>query len=151
MILEPDISLIDIRARSKKQVFEDISRDIAHELDYDIDSVDLFNKLMKREHIGSTAIGGGVAIPHIRMPDLDHPMGVFVRLKTAIDFDAPDGQQVDMIYLLMAPAGSKGSSLMQLSRISNFFRNEEFCEKLRHCTDPFGSIHECNEQQKAAA
>ena len=151
MILEPDISLINIRARSKKQVLEDIASGICHQLNAGIDCVSLLKRLMSREQIGSTAIGGGVAIPHIRLNNIDKPIGVFVRLKNPVDFDAPDDVPVDMIYLLIAPSGTKGSTLMHLSRLSNFFRNDDFCERLRHCEDPFGSIHECNAEQERAA
>ena len=63
--------------------------------------------LLKREDLGSTGIGGGVAIPHARLPDLQRPFGLFARLKQPIEFDAIDGQPVDIVFVLLLPAGAE--------------------------------------------
>ena len=151
MILEPEMTMIDIRARSKKQVLEDIARGICQHFQGRMDCTAMLNSLVSRENIGSTGIGGGGGIPHVRIKGLKKNSGVFVRLKTPVDFDSADGQPVDLIYVLLASGENRGSALMELSRVSNFFRNPEYCERLRACKDPFGSIHACNEEQARAA
>jgi PTS system nitrogen regulatory IIA component len=67
---------------------------------------------MKREELGSTGTGAGIAIPHARLPGVTKPFGMLVRLATAIDFDAIDGRPVDIVCLLLLPTHAQGSSSM---------------------------------------
>ena len=152
MIIEPHITLTDIRATSKKQVLEEIAREVCHYLGRTNGAcIELLEKMIEREHIGSTAIGGGVAIPHIRISGIDENIGILVRLKTPVNFEAPDMEPVDLIYLLMVPEGVRGAPLLQLSRISNFFRHPEFCARLRGEEDLAEQVHACNEDIAKAA
>ncbi len=152
MIIEPDITLTDIRATSKKQALEEIAREVCHYLGrQNAQCVEILEKMLEREHIGSTAIGGGVAIPHIRLSGLEENLNVLVRLKNPVCFEATDGAPVDLIYMFIVPEGCHGSPLMQLSRISNFFRHPEYCEILRSNDDLVEQISVCNESQDAVA
>lgn len=152
MIIEPHITLTDIRATSKKQVLEEIAREACHYLGRSNGQcLEILEKLIERENIGSTAIGGGVAIPHIRLSGVDENVSVLVRLKTPVCFEASDRQPVDLIYLLIVPEDAHGSPLLQLARISNFFRHPEFCARLRSDNDMAEQLHACNEDIAEAA
>jgi PTS system nitrogen regulatory IIA component len=66
-----------------------------------VDHASVFNALLKREELGSTGVGNGVAIPHVRLEQVKEPFGIMVRLKGPIDFNAVDGQLVDLVCLLL--------------------------------------------------
>lgn len=63
----------------------------------------LLTALQRREDLGSTGLGGGIAIPHTRVPGLDRPHGILAILQRPVDFNAIDGHPVDIAYLLIAP------------------------------------------------
>ena len=73
---------------------------------------------MQREKLGTTAVGYGVAIPHGKLPKLEKLFGFFARLERPIDFEAMDGQPVDLIFLLLAPEGAGADHLKALARIA---------------------------------
>jgi PTS system nitrogen regulatory IIA component len=87
--------------------------------------------LMERERKGSTGVGSGVAVPHARLEGLDRMRGLFVRLETPIDFGAIDDQPVDLMFVLLAPAGAETAHLQALARISRALRKPELREHLR--------------------
>ncbi|MEM1307505.1 MAG: PTS sugar transporter subunit IIA, partial [Pseudomonadota bacterium] len=76
-------------------------------------------------------LGRGIAIPHIKLSDLDSIVCLFARLSTPIDFDAIDGEPVDLIFLLLAPEHASGDHLKALSRISRLMRVPSALEELR--------------------
>ena len=87
--------------------------------------------LMQREKLGSTGVGNGVAIPHGKLPKLGRLFGLFARLERGIDFEALDGQPVDLIFLLLAPEAAGADHLKALARVSRLLRNQQTTEKLR--------------------
>ncbi|MET0157057.1 MAG: PTS sugar transporter subunit IIA, partial [Methyloceanibacter sp.] len=87
------------------------------------------------ERLGSTGIGEGLAIPHGKLADLDRLFGLAARLEKPIDFDALDGQPVDVIFLLLAPEGAGADHLKALARISRLLRDGAAVEKLRAARD----------------
>lgn len=89
---------------------------------------------MERERLGSTACGGGVAIPHARLPGLKHTICEFVRLKRAVNFNAPDGKPVDILFAIFAPAEGGGDHLRALSHIARMLRDADLCDSLRRAT-----------------
>jgi len=95
----------------------------------------IFEILMQREKLGSTAIGAGVAIPHGKMPSLTRLFGLFARLDRPIDFEALDGQPVDLIFLLLAPEGAGADHLKALARIARLLRDPGITHKLRASHD----------------
>jgi len=97
----------------------------------DIEEDTIYSALLERERLGATSVGDGVAIPHARLPDLDHVAGLFVRLTQPIDYDAADEQPVDLVFLLLAPEAANAEHLRALAKISRLFRKEEFREGLR--------------------
>ena len=102
--LSPAHVMIDVRARSKGRLLEQLSTQVAAEVGLAADEV--MTEIVKREELGSTGVGKGVALPHARLQGLKSPFGLFARLHHSIDFDAIDGEPVDIVMLLLIP-GSK--------------------------------------------
>jgi len=95
----------------------------------------IFEILMQREHLGSTAVGNGIAIPHGKLSRLDRLFGLFARLDKPIDFEALDGQSVDLIFLLLAPESAGADHLKALARIARLLRDPDMAAKLRASRD----------------
>jgi len=74
-----------------------------------VNHVIIFNALLKREELGSTGVGNGVAVPHVRLERVKKPFGILARLKEPIDFNAVDGQLVDLILLAAVVERERGS------------------------------------------
>lgn len=87
--------------------------------------------IFTREALGSTGFGVGTAIPHGRLATLSRIVVVIAKLATPIDYAALDGLPVDLVVLMLAPAGSGADHLKALARISRALRDREFCDKLR--------------------
>ena len=96
---------------------------------------DLHNSLLARERLGSTAIGHGIAIPHGRSPTLEAPRGALLRLQPAVDFNAPDGRDVDLVFAMAVPEHYTHQHLMLLSELAERFSDERFRAALRNAPD----------------
>lgn len=94
---------------------------------------ELFDSLVGRERLGSTGLGHGVALPHGRLKGLDAPIGAFVTLETAVDYDAIDNQPVDLLFALLVPEQSTEEHLQILARLAAMFSDAELCRDLREC------------------
>ena len=91
---------------------------------------------MQREKLGSTAVGNGIAIPHGKMPNLTRLFGLFARLDRPVDFEALDGQPVDLIFLLLAPEGAGADHLKALARVARLLarsRHRPQAARLARC------------------
>ena len=95
----------------------------------------LRSSLQARERLGSTAIGHGIAIPHGRSPTLDSPRGVLLRLEPAVDFNASDGQEVDLVFAMAVPDHYTHQHLMLLSELAERFSDAGFRNALRDAAD----------------
>jgi nitrogen PTS system EIIA component len=91
--------------------------------------------LLQREKLGSTGVGNGVAIPHGKLPKLSKVFGLFARLERPVDFEALDGQPVDLVFLLLAPEGAGADHLKALARVARLLRDPEVARKLRESRD----------------
>ncbi|HET7678829.1 MAG TPA: PTS IIA-like nitrogen regulatory protein PtsN [Xanthobacteraceae bacterium] len=91
--------------------------------------------LLQREKLGSTGVGNGIAIPHGKLPKLGKLFGMFARLERPIDFEALDGQPVDLIFLLLAPETAGADHLKALARIARLLRDPDVGQKLRASQD----------------
>lgn len=96
-----------------------------------LDGKEIFAVLAEREKTGSTGFGGGVAIPHGRLPKLSGIVGHFVRLSTPIQYQAVDRLPVDLVFLLLSPVDAGADHLKALARISRMLRDQEIVAKLR--------------------
>ena len=93
-------------------------------------------ELAKREELGSTGMGGGVAIPHARFNQVAKPFGMLARLRKPLDFDAVDGEPVDIVFLLLLPeAAAAGDQLGALALIARKLRNSKITAALRDARD----------------
>ncbi len=118
---------------SKKRAIELISELAARRLG--LDEQDLFERLLAREKMGSTGIGGAIAIPHGRIPD-GHPLtAVFLTLEQPIAFDAIDNQPVDILFALLVPESECKIHLKTLSLIASKLNDKTFCRQLRQAAD----------------
>ena len=88
-----------------------------------------------REKLGSTGVGNGIAIPHGKLPKLEKLFGLFARLDRPIDFEALDGQPVDLIFLLLAPEAAGADHLKALARVARLLRDADVVRKLRDSRD----------------
>ena len=132
--LTPDAVLPALRGQGKKQALQELSAGAARLLT-NLDSREIFDTLLQRERLGSTGIGDGVAIPHGKLPKLDHLFGLVARLERPIDFDAIDGQPVDLLFLLLAPQGAGADHLKALARVARALREPGVRESLRAARD----------------
>jgi PTS system nitrogen regulatory IIA component len=117
---------------SKKRLLEHISELLASSSPL-LSQNGIFNALLNREKLGSTGLGKGVAIPHGRMASLEKPVCAFIKLDTPIDFDASDGDPVDLIFALLVPEDSTEEHLQVLSTIAEIFNNTSVNTGLRQC------------------
>jgi PTS system nitrogen regulatory IIA component len=132
-LLKPEHVVANLRATSKKQALQDLARRAADITGHTERSI--FSTLMKRERLGTTGVGNGIAIPHGKLANLDHLYGIFARLEQPIDFDSIDERPVDLIFLLLAPESSGADHLKALARVSRLLRDKRACEKLRGTDD----------------
>ena len=100
-VLYPDCTRTNVRAASKKSALEQAAQIIA-ERNPDVNARRLLRELLARERLGSTGLGGGVAVPHCRTR-CERPLAAFMRLAQPIDFDAPDDRRVDLMFTLVVP------------------------------------------------
>jgi nitrogen PTS system EIIA component len=125
----PDAILACVKASAKKALLAELAAKAAQL--YKLDERRLFDRLLERERLGSTGIGGGIAIPHGRMAGLAKPVGVFARLAHPVDFDSIDERPVDTVFLLLAPEGAGADHLKALARVSRLLRDRGLVDKLR--------------------
>jgi PTS system nitrogen regulatory IIA component len=129
-ILAADRVASGVTVTSKKKALEELSRLLAKGAGA-LSATDIFNGLTAREKLGSTGLGHGVAIPHGRMPGVTGSVGAFVRLKHAVDYDAHDGQAVDLLFGLVVPVAATEEHLKHLAAIAEKFSDDAFCQKMR--------------------
>lgn len=127
-ILTPECVLLDSESASKKRVFERVG--ILFENTQHIARSQVFDSLFAREKLGSTGLGQGVAIPHGRIKGLKEALGALVRMKSPIPFDAPDGQAVALIFVLLVPDRATDVHLQILSELAQMFSDRAFRERL---------------------
>ena len=120
--------IVDLDVSSKKRVFEHAG--LLFENNHQIARSQVFDSLFAREKLGSTGLGQGVAIPHGRVKGLKEALGALVRMKQAILFDAPDGQPVGLIFVLLVPDRATDVHLQILSELAQMFSDKAFRERL---------------------
>jgi len=131
--LSPDAVAPALKANSKKQALHELST-LAGRL-IGRSAYEIFEPLLQRERLGSTGIGDGIAIPHCKLPRLEQIFGYVARLERPIDFDALDGQPVDIMFLLLAPEGAGADHLKALARIARVLRQPGLVDRLRMARD----------------
>lgn len=128
-LIPADGVIANLRVGSKKQALQELARRAADVTGQPERAI--FDVLVERERLGTTGVGGGIAIPHGKLADLDRMYGLFARAEKPIDFDALDDQPVDLICLLLAPETAGADHLKALAKVSRLLRDRAVCEKLR--------------------
>jgi PTS system nitrogen regulatory IIA component len=128
--------MIDVRASQKATLLQELAAIAAASLGLPADQVT--SHLLKREELGSTGIGQGIAIPHARLPDLKRPYGLLAKLKQGIEFDAIDGQAVDVVFVLLLPAAAENEALAALALVARTLRSPDTRARLRAAKNPAG-------------
>lgn len=128
-ILVIDNVIPELKAKDKNGVLDELAGAIAN-YDTNIDKKTLVNVLIEREHLGSTGIGDGVAIPHGKMSSVKKPIVSFGRSKKGLDFDSMDGQPAFLFFLLLAPENSSGVHLQVLTKIARILKSSTFRKAL---------------------
>ncbi len=121
----------------KYDVLEKIAS-ISHNV-YGLSSTEVLDAMLERENLGSTGFGGGIAIPHCKVAGIESPLGVFISLDKAIEYNAIDDESVDLIFALISPANNGAAHLHALAEVSRLLRDEKSCAQLRG-TDNADSI-----------
>ncbi|MBA3902135.1 MAG: PTS IIA-like nitrogen-regulatory protein PtsN [Rhodocyclaceae bacterium] len=125
--------LVGLEASSKKRVFEQAG--IMFENNQGIGRSTVFDSLFAREKLGSTGLGQGVAIPHGRIKGLKEAVGGFLRLSAPVQFDAPDGKPVSLLFVLLVPEQATEHHLQILSELAQMFSDKAFREQLAAAPD----------------
>ena len=122
-ILAPEAVIHGLRAAGKKNLLEELARRAGRELG--IDAGEILGALVRREDLGSTGVGDGVALPHARMEAVARPFGLLARLRDPLDFEAVDDRPVDLVFLLLLPTGDGGEHLNALACVARRLRAPE--------------------------
>ena len=131
--LSPAHVMINVRARDKSRLLEQLSTQAAGEVGLVRDEV--VTEIAKREELGSTGVGNGVALPHARLRALNTPFGLLARLHHGIDFNAIDGEPVDIVFLLLLPDAPDDAQLNALACVARTLRDAGALQRIRRATD----------------
>jgi PTS system nitrogen regulatory IIA component len=133
-LVAPSAIIPALKVNSKKQTLQELAAKASELCGQNERTV--FETLLQREKLGSTGVGSGIAIPHGKLPKLTKLFGVFARLERPVDFEALDGQPVDLVFLLLAPEGAGADHLKALARVARLLRDSDVARKLRESRDP---------------
>lgn len=120
---------LDASVKNKKTLLEMIAAEAAGRLERPEEQI--LDVLKAREDLGSTALGKGVALPHAQLSDIEAPVMLFVRLERPIDFDARDGEPIDLVFAVLWPTAAPKGLLDAMAEISRTLRDANFLRRLR--------------------
>ena len=132
-IISPDAVLCNAHARSKKHCLEILSELLVRSLP-DISADSIFESLIERERLGCTSLDAGVAFPHCRVEGLDRCVAAMIKLSDPIDFDATDGEPVDLVFGLMVPEEVTDSHHADIDMITSLLSDAGLRSRLRAAT-----------------
>jgi PTS system fructose-specific IIA component/PTS system nitrogen regulatory IIA component len=135
-------TVADVQATDKKGVVKElIDSLVAADTLGDQTGPAAVRAVMKRESLGSTGIGRGVAIPHARMDGVDEVIGVLGRSAEGVDFASLDGDPVQIFFLILSPPDKPDPHLKALEHISTVLRDDNFCRFMKQAETP-GALNE---------
>lgn len=132
-ILVPERTRCDLNAASKKRAIEEVAQIISRNLPY-LPSDQIFENLIAREKMGSTAIGYGIAIPHCRMKQCRNITGGLFKLHQPVDFNALDGTDVNILFVLLVPEDETDAHLQTLAMLASRFESDQYRNNLQKST-----------------
>ena len=133
-LLNREDVVLDLRVPDKRRLLEELAQRAAKAAR--IDPHVVVEALNVRETLGSTGMGGGIAIPHARLASLSRPIGFFARLRPLVAFDAIDGQRIDLVFLLLLPTAGHGEHLNVLACVARRLRDARTTAALRAARSP---------------
>ena len=133
-LLKPEAIRVFSSVSSKKRLMHDLAG--VAEMCYNTNYTHAVEALLEREALGPTGVGGGVALPHARLEELDRVVGAFVLLENPVEFEAIDKQPVDIVFSLFAPKSAGVEHLKALALVSRTLREQSIVSKLRSNPDP---------------
>ncbi|HEX4854344.1 PTS sugar transporter subunit IIA [Arenimonas sp.] len=133
-LLSPARVKANVTTSGKKRLLEQLAALLADGADGESER-GIYDGLCGRERLGSTGLGHGVAIPHGRSARLASATGTFLRLAEPVDFNAPDGQPVDLVFALVVPEHFATQHLMLLANLAEMFGDGDFRQRLRQAPD----------------
>lgn len=131
--VEIDFIITNVKGQSKKAVLENIMSYIAQNVAIAKNAP--LERLFEKEEFESCAIGHGVAVPHVRVSDLGHPVTILARLENPVDFGADDNIKVDLVSLVLSPSNSGAFRLIRVSRVQRLLSNNILCNAIREAKD----------------
>ncbi len=131
-LIGPDRVIVGARVGDKAHLLSELARQAAARIPVPSEAV--LAALSSRERLGSTGFGRGFALPHARVNGVDRLFGLFVRLARPIDFEAIDGQPVDLVFLLLIPPGAGNEHVAALAAIAREMRDESTLQKIREAS-----------------
>jgi PTS system nitrogen regulatory IIA component len=114
-----------MKAASKKKALEQIAEFVCESREQ-LDSKELFEKLIERERLGTTGLGNGIAIPHCRLPNCESIIGALVQLEDGIDYGAFDKEDVRVVFLLIVPEEEVDEHLQTLSALASRLQSDTY-------------------------
>lgn len=130
--INSDAICAELKAQTKQEVIEELVQSLLDSGQIQADQRDdIVTSIMKREELGSTGIGRGVAVPHTKHPSVENLVGTVGVSETGVDFDSLDGERVQLFFLLISPPERPGDHLRALENISRQLRDETFCRFLK--------------------
>ena len=132
-LVAPNAIIPALKVNGKKQTLQELAAKAAELCGQNERTI--YEILLQREKLGSTGVGHGIAIPHGKLAKLNKLFGLFARLDRPVDFEALDGEPVDLVFLLLAPEGAGADHLKALARVARLLRSPEIARKLRESRD----------------
>ena len=132
-LLSPADVVLDLQVSSKKRLFEQVG--LMFENQHAIARSVVFDSLFARERLGSTGLGQGVAIPHGRIKGLKEALGAFIRVAQPVPFDAPDGNPVTLVFVLLVPEKATEKHLQLRSELAQMFSDKALREAMSRAPD----------------
>ena len=141
-ILSPEATFCSLKLSSKKKVIEKISEVMADSIDCPWQ--DIYESLFAREKLGTTALGHGIAIPHGRVEACEKATAVFILLDEPVDYGAPDGKPVDIIFSILVPEKADAEQLKCLAEVAKVLSEPSLVSQIRHahCSEALYEIIE---------
>ena len=133
-ILSSDDVVVGLDVRNKLRALEEAA--VILERRHKVSHAPVLRALWRREQVGSTALGHGIAVPHARITGISEPIVLFVRMKSAIEFHAPDRKPVSLLFVILVPEHANDEHLKILATVSEMFSSKTFRDRLEATTEP---------------
>ncbi len=127
--------IIGMRSRTKKEAIKELLTKLK-ENGFIKDEKEILETVMEREKLGSTGIGQGIAVPHAKSDQIENLVAALGISKTGIDFNSLDGEQVNIVFLVLAPTKSVGLHLKALAKIARLLKDRVFRNALKDAQSP---------------